>query len=202
MGYRHYFAKAPLVAVNNVRDFSVEQLKEYARGIGAYDSDNEYVEFLDDTFLWQERIYELGKLYWDDTADRIYKTGNPLFSNAETQDLFSDYLPYVVGEEGVVEAIKIYSEKTLKWYKDLLEDGKTYEVPFGLTIRDEGVERRTKIASFINDRIRQWERGVVNIKTEYDAVTGSWDYEYAVFQLSHLLHTIDWDKYTVLFYGY
>lgn len=202
MGYRHYFAKAPLVAVNNVRDFSVEQLKEYARGIGTYDSDEDYVEFLDDTFLGKEQIYELGKLYWDDTADRIYKTGKPLFSNAETQDLFSDYEPYVVGEKGIIEAIKIYSEKTLKFYKDLLEDGKTYEIPFGFTIRDDGVECRTKIKGFIDERIRQWEHNVVNIRTECDTVTWSWDYEYAVFQLSHLLHTINWDKYTVLFYGY
>ena len=200
MGYRHYFVTAKRETLNKIKCLSIGDLTEYAKCIGKYEDD--YISILDGDFWGGETVYELGKLYWDDTAERIYSTGVPAFDNGDTQECFADHEPYIVDKAGLIEAIKIYSEKTLCWYKDLFEDGKSYEIPFGLTLKDDDVKSPTKIKQFIDGRIKDWERGVVNTNMEYDTVTSSWDYEYAVFQLAHLLHTIDWNKYTLLFYGW
>ena len=200
MGYRHYFVTAKRDTLDEIRCLSIGDLTEYAKSIGKYEDD--YISMTDGDFWGGATVYELGKLYWDDTAERIYNTGITAFDNCDTQEYFADYKPYIVDKAGLVEAIKIYSEKALRWYQNLLEDGMSYEIPFGLTVQDDDIKSPTKIKQFIDERIRDWERGVVNVNTEYDAITSSWDYEYAVFQLAHLLHIIDWEKYTLLFYGW
>lgn len=200
MGYRNYFVTAKRDVIDKIKHMSIDDLTDYAKSIGKYEDD--YISIIDSDFWGGKCVYELGKLYWDDTADRIYSTGTPVFDNGDTQACFDEYEPYIVDKAGLTEAIKIYSEKTLKWYKDLLEDGKSYEIPFGFTIRDDGIDKTTKIKNFIDGRIRDWKRGVVNVDTRYNQITTSWDYEYAVFQLAHLLHTINWLEYTLIFLGW
>ena len=194
MGYRHYFYKVKKSEVEKVRDMEYDTLFNLAkeRGVDCWDNDDEGRGFYfnDDAFLNKKEVFEFGKLYWDDTADRIYSKGEPLFSRDEVQDCFNDYVPYVVGKEGLLEAIEIYRAKVLSYYQSLIEEN------------GEAEKQHAELVNHVRDKIFQWKyQGTVNTNEDQVSITGSWEYEHSIFNLAHLLKTIDWEKDTLLFYG-
>ncbi len=205
MGYRHYFYKVNKADVEKVKDMDLNEIIAYVKEVGAevYEGENDYY-FNDDKFLNKQEVFEFGKLYWDDTAERIYKKGVHLFTREEVQENVSDYVPYVVGKDGVLEAIKIYEEKVLNYYKDLLVDGKDCSLPLGLTLRKEDVKSIDKLVEHIEDKIRNLGYiGLANTNEEYKwSVTHSWEYEHSIFNLVHILKSVDWETETILFYGW
>lgn len=192
MGYRHYFYKVSIDEVEKVKDMSYDELYEYAVKQGAenYPEEGVWFSFIDDKFLNKEEVFEFGKLYFDDTSDRIYSKGIPLFSNPSVQERFDDYFPYVVGKEGLLEAIKIYEEKITRYYEYILNGA-------------EGEPGKEAIAD-IQAKLRRMRMGLLVNIDEHNrfTVTNSWFYENSIFNLVHLLKTIDWGKYTLLFYGW
>lgn len=189
MGYRHYFYKVKIVDVKKIKDISLHDIKRKT-----YDKECEYYDF--DKAIDKQQVFELGKLYWDDTSERIYSTGEPLFSNDDVMELFDDYVPYIVGKEGMKKAIEIYQEKIIKYLSFCLVD--SYD-----EFSEEKIKSEDKMKKDIVDRLSYWKSGFVidtneNIK---NIVTRSWLYEYSIFNLVHLLKTIDWETETLLFYG-
>lgn len=205
MGYRHYFYKVKKADVEAVKDMDMSALIEYAKECGAevYDEEESF-HFNDDNFLNKTEIHEFGKLYWDDTAERIYSKGVPLFSKKEVQEQFCDYVPYVVGKDGVLEAIAIYQEKVIDYYKGLLKDGQDYSLPLGLTIHKDDVKSMDKLVEHIEDKLRKiLFLGLADTNEENKwKVTSSWEYEHSIFNLVHILKSIDWEQDTILFYGW
>ena len=207
MGYRHYFYKVKKADIETVKNMNYEQLLEYAERNGVeideWDGKKSFY-FNDKKFLNKVEVHEFGKLYWDDTAERIYSKGKPLFSIDQVQKQFCDYVPYVVGKEGLLEAISIYQEKVVNYYKDLLVDGQDRHIPFGITLRQEDIKSIDKLLSHIEDKIISMTyRGIANIDEENKyQVTSSWEYEHSIFNLVHILKTIDWEEDTLLFYGW
>lgn len=193
MGYRHYFYLVEKTQVEAVKHMSISELYEYAEKCGSEVSEEDgkkYFYFNDEKFMNKTEIFEFGKLYFDDTAERIYSKGIPLFEKQEVQEYLSDYSPFVVGKDGLLEAIKIYEEKVLKYYKSLLSDD---EEP-----------RQSKMLECVENKIRTLSVfGLANTdETNKMKVTSSWEYEHSIFNLVHILKTIDWEKYTILFYGW
>ena len=203
MGYRHYFYKVKKADVETIKDMDYEQLKKYVteRGGEVVDDEN-YVNF--DDVISQTEVHEFGKLYWDNTAERIYDKGTPLFSKKETQDAFDDYNPYIVGKEGLLEAISIYQEKVLNYYKGLLVDGEERQLPLGITLTVEDVKSMDKVLEHLSDKISRISYcGIANIDEDRKwQVTSSWEYEHSIFNLVHILKSIDWQEDTILFYGW
>lgn len=198
MGYRHYFYKVNKEDVKAVKELSLDELKEKYG-----DKEDGYVDIQD--IANQKEIFEFGKLYCEDTAEQIYNTGNPLFDNAEVMEYFSDYIPFIVGKDGVLKAIEIFKNKIKKYYKDMLVDGEKKIIPvFGLTIKDEDIKSIDKVKKEIQDKIRIWEhyKSVVDINENNLNVTQSCLYEYSIFNLVFILKTTDWKKETILFYGW
>ena len=198
MGYRHYFYKVNKEDVKTVKELSLDELKE-KYGNKEYG----YVDLYD--LINQEQIFEFGKLYFEDTAEQIYDTGNPLFDNAEVMEYFSDYVPFIVGKDGVLKAIEIYKNKIKKYYKDMLVDEKEKVISiFGLTIKDEDIKSIDKVKKEVQDKIRIWEhyKSVVDIDENNKNVTKSCLYEYSIFNLVFILKTFNWEKETILFYGW
>lgn len=205
MGYRHYFYKVDKADVKKIKDLDLKGIFDYAKEVGAeVEEEDDWFYFNDDKFLNKKEVFEFGKLYWDDTAKRIYNKGEHLFTNKEAQEIVSDYVPYVVGKDGVLEAIKIYEEKVLKYYKDLLVDGKDCSLPLGITIRKEEVKSIDKLVEHIEDKIRSISyRGLADTNEKYRwTVTSSWEYEHSIFNLVHILKSVDWETETILFYGW
>lgn len=207
MGYRHYFYKVKKADIETVKDMDSEQLLAYAESNGIEIEEwgvKKSFYFNDDKFLNKIEVHEFGKLYWDNTASRIYSKGVPLFTNLEAQKDLDGYEPYVVGKEGLLEAISIYREKVLNFYKNLLVDGEERQLPLDITITKDDVKSIDKVVSHIEDKIRSISyRGFANINEDSKwQVTSSWEYEHSIFNLVHLLKSIDWEKDTLLFYGW
>lgn len=206
MGYRHYFYKVAKSEVEKVKDMTIDEIFEYAKSQGAeVEEQDNYFDFIDDKFMNKQEIYELGKLYFDDTADRIYSKGIPLFSNKEVDDAVNDYCPYVVGKEGLLETIKIYQEKTLNYYKSFIVNDKNYSDAWKLNLKIDEIKNINEIVKLIENKIFNLlipDYFVDTNERHKWSLTHTWDYEYTIFSLVHILKTIDWEKDTLLFYGW
>lgn len=196
MGYRHYFYEVNIADCFIVKDLAYEQLVEYCKE--AYPKCRE--EF--DAFGWfsicdilnQKEVFEFGKLYWDDTAERIYAKGVPLFDVEETQKAFSDYRPHRMGKEGLLEAINIYKQKIVAYYESLLVDGSDYNPNY---------TSAEKLKEHAEDKVRGWKiLGNLDLNEKHEAISKSWEYEHQIFELVRLYKSIDWDKKCLLFYGW
>lgn len=202
MGYRHYFYLVDKSKCEAVKNMTLNELYDYAKS-GGVEVEDGWFYFGDDKFLDKKRIFEFGKLYWDDTADRIYSKGEPLFTDKEVQKNVSDYLPYVVGKPGVLEAIEIYKRKIIEGYKDLLVDGGKQFLPVGFSIEWDDIRSIDKIRDFIHERLKWWERlGAIDLDETHESISDSYQYEHQIFELVRLYKSIDWETKTVLFYGW
>lgn len=200
MGYRHYFYLIDKSEAEKVRDFSYEEFFNY--------SEEHYPEAIEkDVYedgeveiylhfprtLSQELLYEFGKLYCD-TDERIYSKGEPLFRNKETQKYYEEYEPFIMGKEGMLEAIECYRDKIKSYYEKLMKVCKGEEV-------DEFF--RDTPEKHIRGKLLGWNlKDTVDTNLEHGFLTNSWEYEHAIFNLLFLLKTIDWDKKALLFYGH
>lgn len=205
MGYRHYFYKVKKSEVEAVKKMTFDELREYAIRQGV-EGEDDWFSFTDAKFMDKERVFELGKLYWDNTAEQIYATGKPLFENKDVQEDFSDYDPFVVGKDGVKKAIEIYTGKVLDYFKSLAKPGcvpEKVDILFKLKPEDLNVE---EIRKAIGEKIILWSNvfGLIpyNMDDDNSCIINSCLYEYEVFELVRLYKSIDWDEYTILFFGY
>lgn len=191
MGYRHYFFEVDKKDVEKVKDKTYDELMEMAKEYGAeIEEDENWFYFNDGKFMNKNEVFEFGKLYWDDTAERIYSKGIPLFTIKDTQDYFDDYCPYVMGSDGMLEAITIYREKVINYYKNLLKE----DTPEVLNKR---------LAKHVDDMLIEWETFCpVDLNLEHKWISDSWLYEYQIFELVRLYKTIDWENKCLLFYGW
>lgn len=194
MGYRHYFYEVNIADCFIVKDLTYEQLKEYC-----WDAYPKCREEIEDGYLSmhdilnKKEVFEFGKLYWDDTAKRIYSKGVPLFDVEETQECFEDYRPYRMGKEGLLEAINIYKEKVINYYESLLVDEVDYEA----------LTSSLKMENHVHDRLFWWQRmRVLDLDENRESISSSWVFEHQIFELVRLYKSIDWDKKCLLFYGW
>lgn len=200
MGYRHYMYKISKKTVKQIENKDYDYLSKkynYEWNYGTEEFD------LDIFRLPMERIYEFGKLYYDDTAERIYKYGKPMFQK-KVMEKVEDYNPYVIPKEALLEAITIYTEKVRKYYNGLLEDGETLVGFLGIETQKE-TSKEEKWKRHIEQQIQEWSGQFgppYNLKEETDYIVSSWKYEYALFELVRLYKTIDFNKYDLVFLGY
>lgn len=200
MGYGHYFYLVDKSKAEKVRYLSYEELFEYSEenypeAIEKYVYDDGEVDiyFNFHRIFSQEKIYNFGKLYFCNTAERIYSKGEPLFRNEATQKHFEEYDPYIMGKEGMLEAIECYRDKIKSYYEKLMKVCKGEEVEFFEYTAEK----------HIRGKLFKWNlNDTVDTNLEHLFLTNSCEYEHAIFNLLFLLKTIDWDKKTLLFYGW
>jgi uncharacterized protein YggL (DUF469 family) len=205
MGYRHYFYLVDIEECDKVEHMSYNELAQYCLSKEPCKSEHDAAEY-DVWFpetLGQEEVFGFGKLYYDDTAERIYSHGRPVFALKETQNEFFDYNPYRMGKDGMLEAIEIYKQKIIDHYKGLFEDGAVQILPFGIEIKRDEIKSTDKLIDAARDQLLWWEKlGVVDLDESHEAISKSWLYEHQIFELVRLYKAIDWDKKCLLFYGY
>ena len=204
MGYRHYFYLVDTEECNKVKNMTYSELIKYIKKTNpdAVEEDSEGVWINFHKMLNQREIFEFGKLYYEDTDEKIYNHGEPLFSINDTQEYFEDYQPYRMGKDGLMEAIKIYEQKIISYYEDLLKDGAVQILPFGIEVPRNDITSVDKLKNHTEDQLRQWKWGAINLDENNDEISSSWLYEHQIFELVRLYKSIDWDKKTLLFYGY
>lgn len=206
MGYRHYMYLIEKETVNKIKNMSEEEL--FNRFASAEDKafyelnkEDKYFNIHD---IPQKEIIEFGKLYWDDTSSRIYSKGKPLFENKETQERYEDYKPYLVGKDGLIEAINIYKDKIISYYESLFKENEKLCDPF-FHIPFAEIEKpiAEKCVEHCRDILGEWKRNfAIETNLEEESISKSWKYEYHIFEMVRLLKSIDFNKYEILFYGW
>ena len=188
MGYRNYLYKIPKKNVKQLRSLTRQQI------IDKYSEDEGYASF--HKMIGEnnaECIFGYGKLYWDDTIERIHNTGEKLFLNEQIDDLFLDEDLYLVGKKALKESIDIYKDKIVKMYEHLLDNNNNMSDK-DLIDKYEGHLRDYKL---------WWTRlNALNLNENDDCICDSWLYEYQIFELVRLYKTIDFEEYDLLFMGW
>lgn len=202
MGYRHHMYIVPRKKVEDIRNLTYAELKEYARVHGGlYGDDEGSWVYLNDIVDGQE-FFDFGKYY--DNADEIEKLGTPLFLIEDTQEYFEEYSPYVVEKDAVICAIEYYRKKIVNWYSELLMTQEEFDATH------EEWERRVKqeerIRKHLESQRREWKNrfGIiaVDLNMENNRITNSRLCEYEIFELVHQFKTMDWENNTLVFYGW
>ena len=188
MGYRHYLYKIPKKNVKELKQLTKEQM------IKKYAEDEDYVSF---SKMLKENnakcIFEYGKLYWDNTVEKLHNIGKKLFQNEEVDNLFLDEDIYLVGKKAIEETINIYKEKIVKMYNDLLDNNDN--------ITDKDLI--DKYEKHLKDYKLWWTRlNALNLNKNEECICDSWLYEHQIFELVRLYKTIDFENYDLLFLGW
>lgn len=210
MGYRHYFYKANKNIVDSMRNLSYQELIDYlketkseALEIDDYDDgiSETYINFHE--LFCQKKIFEFGKLYYEDTPQKISSKGEFLFTNNDTRKYFKDYNPYIISEDGFLEAIEIYKNKIISYWEDLKNDGAIQVLPFGIELERSDITKEKKVERLIEDELFYWKNNyAINLDRDKERITNSWMYEHEIFDLVRIYKTFDFDNNYLLFYGY
>ena len=197
MGYRNYIATITNQEYDKIKDFTKEELYTYKNT-----SMDDYVGPYD---IATDRLYELGKNV-DEFPDELLK---PFFSNKELQDEITDEDEfYLVDKEFLKAVIDRYSDKIKAYYRKLLDPILTDErFPKLKDPNEYDPTHVYEMASHIQSMAFEWGVSVFNKTAPYDltkgdAVTTSWKYEYAQFELVRIYKTFDWENNKMVYYGY
>ena len=198
MGYRNYIATMPKTEHDKIKNYSKKELYAYKNEkiedgyVGVYD-------------IAEKPLYELGK--YVDEFDKKYFS--PVFNNKDLQKEMTDEHDFYIVEKDFLEAVIIrYGLKVRNYYNEMLKDFLTNEkYPKLKDISKVPSESIFKIVEHVRDMSFDWGCSVFSDRMPYDlekgdAVTTSWKYEYAQFELVRIYKTFDWDNNIMIYYGY
>ena len=190
MGYRHHLYKIEKDRLNKIRNMTNSDLYIYTKS----NEEDNYWSPLD---LFRDgHIYNLGeidnKLYDVLEESRI----DEIFTNTEVKEKMKDYDNGILNAEGFLKIMDLYKEKILSYLENLLVDGNEESWRKQKTSQEklkEHIEEKVRM-------IRNCDEYDFNLKNEQ--VTGSWTFEYSLFELIRLYKTINWEKYYVVYLAY
>lgn len=186
MGYRNYLILLEKETVSSISDLSIEELQERFGDQDSFCIHN----------VFEQTLYNLGEIS-DIDSKRLYAKGKPLFTSKEVMEDLEDYKPYIVGREGLLEVIEIYKEKVISHFKDLLVDNKEDYFEEGNRTSSQ------KMEWYIKSMLKDWEHfPPINLHENTDAISNSYKYEYIIFELVRKYKTVDFNKNTLILYGY
>lgn len=112
--------------------------------------------------------------------------GQPLFYDALAQDYFSHYKPKTISQEEFLRIIDACRIRILNYYQSLLSNPKKCEAE-------------------IRDKVDTWTAEYVapyNLNNNLSRIVDSYDNDYQIWDLIRIYKNIDWDKHTVVLYGW
>lgn len=202
MGYRHYFYKVEKEVLEKLHTFTETEFEEWQK-------QHKNVTSYGDVPLYKigEVFFEFGKYY--ENAGSIMEQGKPLFEDKELTDIHQEKMPHIVGQEAVLDAIQYFRSLIIKYHEDLL--GITADEDMSFERRYDDLTDEERYKRDIESRYEEWTTNLfmkgdhctaLNLDTTDDALTHSWKYEYAIFDLVRLYKQTDWDRYGLLFMGW
>lgn len=182
MGFRIYIGRMSKECAEKIKPLKLIEIS------------NEYLDCVNEDnscppapYELAEEVYELGK-YVEITADSF-----GLFDVDDTDEHYnSDYLFHGLTKHGFEEIINQQREDIAKYYKELDDS-------YGII----GVVQQP-IKKHLISMAEEWNN---ECTTPVDLsgnprITGSWKYEYTIFELIRLYKTFDWDNDIAVIYGY
>lgn len=176
MGFRHYLYVVPKdkLESSNIKDFIED------------DDGDKYLdirEFL--SSVDGECVFELGKLYYCDTLNRLEKHRKCIVDDT-MREYIEDNDFDEIEADGLLEIIEYFREIVLESYQDCLKDPE---------------ECKRHINSKIGDWSNKYNIKPYNLKKESKKIVRSWFREYEIFELVRIYKEYDWDKNAIIIYG-
>ena len=188
MGYRNYLSIVEKEEINIIQKMNYEQLAK------AYGEDVCGDLIFAPYNLPQVILHNLGDLDKVD-ADRMYSVGKPLFSSEEVNQELEHYKLYLLGKEGLIELIQLYRDKVISHFQGLLVDDTRG------WLDDKTAPQKQE--AYVKSMLSEWEKfPPINMNEDTNVISTSWKYEYIIFELVRQLKTVDFEKNTLIFYGY
>lgn len=201
MGYRIVLATMEKEVIENMRPLS------YADFIEVHLKGDEEKYYPVRDFPTYKNVFELGKYIESELITRIVQKDEkgkriPFFTDSELNKDYTneDNELYLAGKEGLLALIEVYREKIIASYRSQLE----------FTFRDsleykKDADLEFKQHCFLLGRLDTWDSkymDYLDLDVERShSLSHFWDYEYMIFNLIHLLNTIDFNKYDIVLYG-
>lgn len=216
MGYRNYFYLVPKNIVNDIQKldtqkdlanyiinsnyFKEKEKKEAQECIDKNDFEDFYVGVYD----FGEELHEFGKLYFDnDTYEAIIYNGKDLFKkDSKLAEVYEDFDAKIVGKEALKKVAECYRDKAIKFYQNSLLSPEELEQKYP---NDPFLDKRTVFDKLKDDAEEKlsWSGYWLNLdENQKYNITNDWSYEHTMFELVHLLKTIDFEKYDIVECGW
>ena len=195
MGYSQYLYAIPKNQVVRIQSCnSNKDWVDFAERYGyMYDK---YTDWLAPYEIGTE-IYELGKD--SDIGHELEKNKPCVFTSEELQHRYSDYGFALLTKDDFKSIIEFYQQKIVEWLKDLLNPENNPAIPNRLSkeeMRQHAIECK----------LDKWTGKSGSIPIDLDEgterVTGSWLYEYTIFELVRLYKTFDWERDDLVLVGW
>ena len=205
MSYRFRFATVNKEYLDKVRSMSVAEFIEFTRinNPNAYsDSPGESVYIHIWEMFKQTEIYDMGDCPY---AMDVIRASEPLFTNPETQNYYSESNLYFCDKKAFLAAIDGMRKLVVKSYQRMIDtpalvplylDEKKREWSDFTDVMEMDVQDKDKKEK-INDMYRPY-----NLDDTDDEIVKSWRYEYTIFELVRLMKTFDWENNYLIFYGW
>jgi hypothetical protein len=227
MGYRTYIAEMPKREYNKIKSMNQEELiQHYKIDVAADDDIDDEGYWYKGVYQYGKDLYEFGK-YTDFNPPK--KSLKPFFKNKELMERYAENDFYVVTPEFLEYIIEMYTNRVKNYYNEMMipflgtrDELFDREKPseFLNSIKIEYSYPKNKY-EFDFTKITQEEQNALfdiiehvrSFRTEWtlltpynlkngDAVSTSWKYEYAIFELVKIYKTFDWKRKVMLFIGW
>lgn len=213
MGYRTYIGYMPKKTYNKIKRFTPDELYQHYNKTG----EDRYIG----VYEYGTALYEFGK-YTDFNPPK--KSHKNFFTKKETQARYQEYEFQIITKEFLEYIIQSYNNMIQKYYNDMMmpllgtEECKPSEfmksikrsgyfdnpnITFDFTkITQEESNALYKIIEHVRSFNPEWtDLTPYNLNTD-EAITTSWKYEYAIFELVRIYKSFDWKRNQMYYYGY
>jgi hypothetical protein len=219
MGYRTYISQMPKREYNKIKSLTEEQLVQF------------YNIEVDTDGDWHKGVYEFGKELHEfgkyTNFDPPKKSLKKFFKNKQLMERYYEHDFYIVTKEFLEYLIESYRQRVINFYNQMflpfieptsgrLEDNRPflksvqadysfskekYTFDFS-TISEDEQAALYQILHHIRDMRIEWVHLKPYDLANGESITGSWKYEYAIFELVRIYKTFDWRKNVMIYYGY
>lgn len=224
MGYRTYIAEMPKREYNKIRSMNSEQLIHFYQ-IKKEDDIDEDESLYKGVYDYGDTLHEFGKYTGFNPPKKSLK---PFFRNKHLMSHYSEYDFYVVTPEFLIYVIEGYKERVKSYYSKMmspffekrwdtksewlktiksdLDESLEYRYTFDFSkITQEEQNQLFQMIEHVKSMWLEWSSNTiapVDTNLEKRSISGSWKYEYAIFELTHILKSFDWKKKVMIYYGY
>lgn len=206
MWYRLYLAKMPKDEFEAMKKMTFDEFYEkYWDWEFAWEKDLKWI------YDFTEQIYELGKYVdYSEGMERV------VFADEKLQNRYWEYSFHELQKDVLKNIIEDYSQKVAEYYKSLVT---WIEFPWFM-IEDKKIKRKNQMQRIFRHlqqksfdfgekkiwkKTRHWSK-ICFWRKPYNidggAITNSWEYEYAIFELIRIYREFDEEKYALLYYWY
>ena len=200
MGYRHYLYAIPKKQVAEIQLCKTnDDWCNFAENYGYKVN----VDYYDDGSRWFSpykigtELYELGK--YSEIGFKLESERPSLFTSDELKERYSDYGFALLTKDDFKAVIEAYRQEVVDWFQSLLNPDKSQ-----ITTSKLSKEERWKYE--IEDKLDKWSGKYFGISPfdldeNKEAITTSWCYEYAIFELVRLYKVFDWENNDLVLIG-